>query len=252
MHIVNATWIIDGCNVILRLGEPGFDPPGEQARRRQVLEEAVAAFGADNSRRLIIIYDGQKMQPGYTRPLHDERLTVTFVEPPEIADDLIYEHAARYRREGHTVRAVTSDQGLATSLRALEVDVVSAEAFGERLVRRRWGGGPGGRGGPPESPFPGGGGASMADIEAHFLDLPDEAEELVTRKRGPKGRGDGGPPQSVAATSLVSPPSERSERQRAAPSGKEQRKRKKEAGRRKHLRRMQAKKGGPGKPRRRH
>jgi len=163
---VRDCWIIDGYNVILRLGSPGRLDPGELARRRHVLEDKVARFGRHRHIRPLVVYDGQRLPGGPGGGVRSDSLEVTFVEPPSEADDMIHHRAAGWRREGREVRVVTSDGGLALRVRAEGAVVISAEAFGQRLMER-------GRqqGGEPHA------GEGMADIEAHFLTLHHQEEE---------------------------------------------------------------------------
>ena len=160
---MSASWIIDGYNVILRLGSDGRLDDGELARRRQVLEEMVTQFGRQRGICPLVVYDGLRLPGGPVGGGRDDHLEVTFVEPPADADDLIHHRAAGWRREGKEVRVVTSDEGLALRVRNEGAVVISTEAFGRRLVelgRKR-------STGPAEAD-------GMADIEAHFLALHHE------------------------------------------------------------------------------
>ncbi len=169
---MSASWIIDGYNVILRLGSAGRLPDGELAQRRQVLEDEVAHFGRQRGIRPLVVYDGRRMSGGHAGASREDHLEVTFVAPPADADDLVHHRAAGWRREGREVRVVTSDEGLASRVRNEGAVVISTEAFGSRLVelrRKR-------TAGPDEA-------AGMADIEAHFMALHHEEERREAEHR---------------------------------------------------------------------
>jgi predicted RNA-binding protein with PIN domain len=162
---MSACWIIDGYNVILRLGSTGRLEDGELARRRQVLEEMVTRFGRHQGICPLVVYDGLRLPGAHAGGGRGDNLEVTFVEPPSEADDLIHHRAAGRRREGRKVRVVTSDEGLAWRVRNEGAVVISAEAFGQRLVELG------------QNRKVGAGDADgMADIEAHFLALHHEEE----------------------------------------------------------------------------
>lgn len=167
---MSACWIIDGYNVILRLGSDGRLDDGELARRRQILEEMVTHFGRQRGICPLVVYDGLRLPGGPAGGNRGDHLEVTFVEPPSEADDLIHHRAAGRRREGKEVRVVTSDEGLSLRVRNEGAVVISAEAFGRRLVElgRKKNAGLGEADG-------------MADIEAHFLALHHEE---VRRRAG--------------------------------------------------------------------
>ena len=107
---MSAFWIIDGYNVILRLGSDGRLDDGELARRRKVLEERVTQFGRHRGICPLVVYDGLRLPGGHAASGRGDHLEVTFVEPPSEADDLIHHRATGWRREGREVRVVTSDE----------------------------------------------------------------------------------------------------------------------------------------------
>ena len=182
---MSAFWIIDGYNVILRLGSDGRLDDGELARRRKVLEERVTQFGRHRGICPLVVYDGLRLPGGHAASGRGDHLEVTFVEPPSEADDLIHHRATGWRREGREVRVVTSDEGLARRVRSEGAVVISTEAFGLRLVElgRKKNAGPGEAGG-------------MADIEAHFLALHHEEERRRAEDR----------PVAPAAVVAAAPP----------------------------------------------
>ena len=134
---MSAFWIIDGYNVILRLGSAGRLPDGELAQRRQDLEEMVIQFGRHRDICPLVVYDGRKLSGGHAGSGRGDHLEVSFVEPPADADDLIHHRAAGQRREGKEVRVVTSDEGLALRVRNEGAVVISTEVFGRQLALGR-------------------------------------------------------------------------------------------------------------------
>ncbi len=241
---MSASWIIDGYNVILRLGSAGRLPDGELAQRRQVLEESVTRFGRQRGICPLVVYDGRRMSGGHAGASREDHLDVTFVAPPADADDLIHHRAAGWRREGREVRVVTSDEGLASRVRNEGAVVISTEAFGSRLVelRRKRTAGPG------EA-------AGMADIEAHFMALHHEEERRVAELRLVATA----PPAGTAqATAKPAPPSpvNRMRKEKAPGMSEESAVSREEQhlkGRQRQQRRLQAqRRGRAGQRRRRH
>jgi predicted RNA-binding protein with PIN domain len=132
--MVKPALIVDGYNLILRLGSGADLAPGELARRRQVLEEHLVLYGKQERILRVVIYDGLRMAGGHLGARRDDDLEVVFADPPAIADDLIFQRARRHLQEARVVQVVTSDGGLAAGVRAEGAQVISVEDFGDALM----------------------------------------------------------------------------------------------------------------------
>lgn len=246
---MKAAWIIDGYNLILSL-EPDPDlAAGELARRRGILEDCLVTFGKQEGLRPVVVYDGERMSGGHPGGRRDEHLEVIFSDPPAIADDLIFERAARHLREGCKVQVVTSDGGLATSVQKAGAQVTGVEAFGAILVKLMV---------PPAGRTPGM--TAMPDIEAHFMAAHRQEERRAAAAGVAPGRlqqpavrpavraaaslaGAGFPGQAASAAVPAAAPA-------VEPAAEEERARRRENGRRRQQRRLQGRSDGKHRRRR--
>ena len=242
--MVKAALIIDGYNLILRLGPGAELAAGELARRRQVLEEHLILYGKREKVRPVVIYDGLRMAGGHLGARRDSHLEVLFADPPAIADDLIFQRAARHLGEACEVQVVTSDGGLATSVEKKGARVISAEEFGAVLVAMATAS----ESAPPAD-------AAMSDIHAHFMAVHRQEESRASAAVGgepgrEESRGTSPAAGAVAgrpvtgrqsptpgATGTQGPPE-------TVPPGAAARERKKKKGQRRQQRRLQSQAAG--------
>jgi hypothetical protein len=155
-------WIVDGHNLIFQIPHlEELQTTNKRHDARRGLEHIFASFVEQSRERVVIIYDGNRLERNPDVVSLDNLETI-YTMPPEEADDRIQYLSSQYLADGFRVRVLTSD--LRTLGRGLpdEAIIVSPVDFFRSRSR------------PPE-------GADEKRIEGDFSDV--EAELL---RRGPK------------------------------------------------------------------
>jgi predicted RNA-binding protein with PIN domain len=128
--MVNIT-IIDAWNVCYKIPEIADLIPNQLEKARNKFNIMVKYFFKGKDITYKIIYDGQS---GIISEDRDQ--SVKFSRNPEKADDLIIRYILKQKNR-RAMTLVTSDRQLALRARDFGVTIISAEAFTEKLNRRR-------------------------------------------------------------------------------------------------------------------
>ncbi|HNW60787.1 MAG TPA: NYN domain-containing protein [bacterium] len=130
MHI-----IVDGYNVLLRGYHRSRVAAAELEQQREAVIRKHAGYAASRSIRITLVFDGQE-GVGPSAGSTGGKVKVLFSRPPENADAMI-KRLAQTQKQPRDVVVVTSDQPLARFVRSCGCQVLSSEAWRQKLEQGR-------------------------------------------------------------------------------------------------------------------
>jgi predicted RNA-binding protein with PIN domain len=166
-------WIVDGHNLIFhtpRLEE--LQSSGRRREARRQLEDMLRAFAGGVGEKMVVVYDGNRME-GNPDMIREEDFQTVYALPPEEADDRIVHFCRQCMREGLRVRVVTSDLRTLKKNLPEGVSHVTAREFHNRYLRARRAEGKTVRG-------------DFSDVEAELLRRAEEASRRVPKRSRPR------------------------------------------------------------------
>lgn len=122
-------WLIDGHNLIGHMPNLRLDDPNDEEK----LVEYLRRYRARTGHQITVVFDaGPSYHPGTT--IKQGGITVQFVPPGQTADQIIKRRVYRVKNP-QAIMVVTSDRSIQQAARQARVRVVTAQEFGQQLLR---------------------------------------------------------------------------------------------------------------------
>lgn len=174
MKFEQFRWIIDAHNLILTHYNPTEDRSPDRATHAEIrreLEDAVEQFAERHQLRACLVYDGIHLATGNPGAKKGIRLEVIYADPPAEADDLIWQKAEQWSRDGGLPPAVVTSDRRSLVPRLAGARVVGSPEF-FRMLQETIG----------QRPAPGG---ERSDPELERIFLAREETNLPRKKVTP-------------------------------------------------------------------
>jgi len=127
--------IIDGYNVLLRGRRAGAIGAAELERMREELTRKAAGYAASKDIRITLVFDGQNGVGVQAAP-PPGKVKVVFSRSPENADAVI-KKMVQGHKQPRNILVVTSDQPLARFVRSCGCQLLSSEAWRQKMEHGR-------------------------------------------------------------------------------------------------------------------
>ncbi len=125
--------IIDGYNLLLRGQRAGPLAVADLERMREGLIQRASGYAASRNIRITLVFDGQGGAAGQQAP-SSGKVKVVFSRPPENADALI-KRMVQAHKQPRDILVVTSDQPLARLVRSCGCQLLSSEAWRQKMAQ---------------------------------------------------------------------------------------------------------------------
>lgn len=169
-------WIVDGHNLIFHIPHlEELQSSGRRREARQRLEDALSRFSARAGERMVVVYDGNRMERN-PDTISEEHFRTVYAQPPEEADDRVVFLSRRYLKEGYRVRVVTSDLRMMEGELPEGISHVTAQEFRRRHLAAS--------NRAPGKEIRG----DFSDVEAELLRRAEEHPPPVERPSRPRSR----------------------------------------------------------------
>lgn len=166
-------WIVDGHNLIFHIPHlEELQSSGRRGEARRRLEDMLRAFAGSSGERMVVVYDGNRME-GNPDMIREEDFQTFYALPPEEADDRIVYFCRQFMKEGLRVRVVTSDLRTLKKNLPEGVSHVTAREFHSQDLRPRRTEGKSVRG-------------DFSDVEAELLRRAEESSRRVPKPPRPR------------------------------------------------------------------
>jgi len=127
--------IIDGYNVLLRGRRAGAIGAAELERLREELTRKASGYAASREIRITLVFDGQN-GVGAPAAAPAGKVKVVFSRPPENADAVI-KKMVQGHKQPRNILVVTSDQPLARFVHSCGCQLLSSEAWQQKMEHGR-------------------------------------------------------------------------------------------------------------------